>query len=89
LGMVTVPVEELAVQAVQDGDVVALLSCVGPVEDQGLLLKTAVCPHCGADGEVDISLERITENSKGHKQTALVTRATYPGEVLRSLAHVL
>lgn len=85
LAMVTVPAEDMAVRAVQEGDVVSLLSCAGPIQAQGLLLKTAVCPRCGAEGEVDVALERVTKNSKGQKQMTLVTRATYPGEVLRFL----
>jgi hypothetical protein len=85
LAMVTVPAENMAVQAVKDGDVVQLLQCAGPVATEGLLLKTAVCPRCGADGEVDVALDRLTKNSKGQKQTTTVTRVTYPGEVLRFL----
>ena len=86
LAMVTVPAEDMAVQAVEQGDVVHLLQCAGPIEAQGLLLKSAVCPRCGADGEVDISLDRVTKNSKGQQQTTTVTRTTYPGEVLRFLS---
>lgn len=85
LAMLTVPAEDMAVQAVQEGDVVSLLACAGPLQPVGLLLKTAVCPHCGAEGEVDITLERVTKNSKGQQQKTTVTRATYPGEVLSFL----
>lgn len=85
LAMVAVPTEDVAVRAIQDGDVVQLLQCAGPIEAQGLLLKTAVCPCCGADGEVDVFLDRVTKNSKGEQKTATVARATYPGEVLRFL----
>lgn len=86
LAMVTVPTERMATQAVNEGDVVSLLPCAGPIQPVGLLLKTAVCPCCGADGEVDIALERVTKNSKGQQQSKTLTRATYPGEVLRYLS---
>lgn len=86
LAMVTVPTEDMAVRAIQEGDVVSLMQCAGPVQPVGLLLKTAVCPHCGAEGEVDVALERVTKNSKGQQQTNMLTRATYPGEVLSFLS---
>jgi hypothetical protein len=86
LAMVTVPTEDMAVRAVDEGDVAALLECAGPVQPEGLLLKMAVCPRCGADGEVDVSLDRLTKNSKGQQQSKTVTCATYPGEVLRFLS---
>ena len=85
LAMLTVPAEDMAVRAVDDGEVVSLLACAGPIETEGLLLKAAVCPHCGAEGEVDVALDRLTKNSKGQQQTTTVTRATYPGEVLSFL----
>jgi hypothetical protein len=85
LAMVMVPDESMAAHAVDNGNVVGLLPCVGRITPQGLLLKTAVCPRCGEEGEVDIALERVTVNSKGQKQKKTVTRATYPGEVLRFL----
>ena len=85
VAMITVPAEDLAVRAVQEGEAVSLLSCAEPIKAEGLLLKTAVCPHCGADGEVDISLERLTKNSKGQQQKTTVTCTTYPGEVLHFL----
>lgn len=86
LVMVTVPTESMAVQAIQEGDVLKLLSCAGPIQTEGLLLKTAICPHCRAEGEVDISLDRLTKNSKGQQQTTTVARTTYPGEVLQFLS---
>lgn len=82
LAMVTVPSEDVAIRAVEDGDVVPLLQCAGPAKPQGLVLKTAVCPRCGAEGEVDIFLDRVTKNSKGEQQVKTLARATYPGEVL-------
>jgi hypothetical protein len=86
LAMVMAPSEELAVRAVEEGDVVSLLPFAGPIQTEGLLLKTAVCPRCGADGEVDVALDRLTKNSKGQQQTTTVTRTTYPGELLRFLS---
>jgi hypothetical protein len=82
IAMIDVPEERLAVQAIQDGDVVRLLECASPVREVGLLLETAACPACSDSGEVDVSLERLTKNDKGQKQTATVVRVTYPGEVL-------
>jgi hypothetical protein len=78
---------DMAVRAVEDGDVVSLLQCAVPIAAEGLLLKTAVCPRCGgAEGEVDIALDRVTKNSKGQQQKTTLTRATYPAEVLQFLS---
>lgn len=77
-----VPTEDMAVRAVQDGDVVKLLQCAGPIQADGLVIKAAVCPNCGGEGEVDIILDRLTKNAKGEWSATTLTRMTYPGEVL-------
>lgn len=82
LALLVVPDENEAVRAVNEGDAVALLACPRSTQAQGHLLQTAVCPHCAAEGEVDISLARVTKNAKGEQEMKTLTRMTYPGEVL-------
>lgn len=86
LAEMTVADEDMALRAVQEGEVIRLLQCGQPIQAKGLVIKAASCPHCGAEGEVDITLDRLTKNAKGEWSATTLTRTTYPGEVLRFLS---
>lgn len=85
LAEMTVPAEDMAVQAVNEGELIRLLQCGEPIRTAGLVVKAAVCPSCGEEGEVDITLDRLTKNAKGEWTATTLTRVTYPGEVLSFL----
>lgn len=86
LAEMTVDDEDMAVRAVQEGEVIRLLQCGQPIQAKGLVIKAAACPHCGADGEIDITLDRLTKNAKGEWSATTLTRTTYPGELLQFLS---
>lgn len=85
LALVTTPTVDMAAEALREGQLASLLQCSAPVGPEGLLLKVAACPLCGAEGSVDVTLQHIAKNSKGEQQVKHVAQITYPGAVLRFL----
>lgn len=85
LAMVATPTVSMAEEALREGQLASLLECAAPVAAQGLLLKVAACPQCGSEGEVDVTLEHLTQNAKNERQVKRITQVTYSGEVLRFL----
>jgi hypothetical protein len=81
---------QMAANAVEKGRAVGLVEkeTLSSGSGEKCLLKGYVCPHCGADGEVEIALvhEKFTE--KGEKQAQELTKVTYPGAVLAAIAAV-
>jgi hypothetical protein len=64
------------------GELLALLAAAAPPGDDGLLLKAAVCPGCGAEAPVVVSLERRKPDAKGRTDATPLDRVRYPGAVL-------
>jgi hypothetical protein len=74
-----------ATDAIRDGELARLLESSGPPAAEGLLLKLAACPNCGAEGDVVVTLCELSKNDKGATVSKDLARATYPGAVLRSM----
>jgi hypothetical protein len=65
-----------------EGNLLALMEQAKSHCSEGLLLKAAVCPCCGAETTVEVTLEHVTQSAKRRKQTRRLERVCYPGDVL-------
>lgn len=74
-----------ATAAVLSGELARILPHSLSPQPTGLLVKVAACPHCGADGTVDVQLANLAANDKGEVSTKKLAQVTYPGAMLTCL----
>jgi hypothetical protein len=72
-----------AVEAVTRGEIVRL--AVPETGSDQLRFTVAVCPTCGGEADIDVTLAEVTYNEKNEESVTSLTNVTYPGEALRIL----
>ena len=89
LGQVNLP-SVVVKQAIASGEIVKLAEADFADIKGCMVIKAAICPHCGEEAPVDVRLEEVTVNAKGEQKSQELLHMTYPGQaiaVLESLAH--
>jgi hypothetical protein len=82
LGRMTPVPAELVTGPLLDGDLLTLVDRATVTDDVCLRFKATFCPACGPLAPVDVTLERLAPNEKGHIKTSVLEQVRYPGDVL-------
>lgn len=82
LGRMTTVPPELVTGPLLDGQLLTLVDRATVTDDICLRFKAAICPTCKTAAPVDITLEQLAPNEKGHIKTTVLEQVRYPGDVL-------
>ena len=76
------PPAEVAIQALREGDIGRFVQAQPALGGDEVTVTAAVCPICAQSGTVDLEVQHVTKDSRGHKTAKTVAYTTYPGEAL-------